>query len=670
MYYSCISILALILHFIINRDAIRKRNALSANGEAAIKEAIRYRYFLIAVTCFYISDIAWGILHEHHDINALYPILYSDGVLYFLFMLLTMMTWTRYVVAYLNKRRRRSRALLYAVWTMFTLGIICLMVNRFYPFIFSFNENHEYVAEPGRYILFLLQIILYMITSSYMLYIASKSTGQERIRYSAVGLTSLVMELFLIFQIITPKFPFHAMGLIIGTCVIHSFVEEGERKEKEIYDNIARSLAEDYEAMYYIDIETGAYREFSASDEYASMNVPMTGRDFYAETRENAVRYAHPDDREFAESLYYKETMLENLKGKKSYSYKYRIMVGDEPRYFRFTVMRAADDRHFVLYEKDVDEEITAESVRRESQKKNITFSRIAESLASNYDVIYYINADDAGYVGYGSNNIYGELEVRKSGDDFYEDARKDIPPIVHKEDRDKVVDFLNRDHVISALESRKRHSLDYRLVVNGKTQYVRMTVRKTSDGGHYIIGVENIDAEVRKEKEVLRALNTEKELARRDELTGIKNKTAYMELEQSVQANMDKGIDYLPFAIVVCDANNLKQINDNDGHVAGDEYIKASAKLLCDIFDHSPVFRVGGDEFVVFLRGGDYSDRSELMETLQSQVRENQKKDSGPILAAGMAEYDPETDNLVSEIFDRADKAMYEDKQDLKGGR
>ena len=667
MYYSCISILALILHLIINRDAVFKNAGLEEQEEAGRKVAVRYRYFLIAAILYYITDIAWGLLYEHHDISKLFPILYSDTVFYFIFMFLTMLTWARYVVAYLDKRRRRSRVLLFSVWALFVFGLICLMFNRFHAFVFSFNDRREYVPGQGRYIVFLLQIVLYMTVSAYMLYIASKTTGQERIRYSAVGLTSLVMEIFLIFQIIDPSFPSYAMGLIIGICVIHSFVEEGEKKEKEVYDNIATSLAEDYEAMYYIVIETGEYREFSKSPEYESMNVQALGKDFYAETRKNAEKYAHPDDREFAKSLYYKDTMLKHLEGRKSYSYKYRIMVGGEPRYFRFTVMLSGDGKHFVLYEKDIDDEITEETTRMENQKKNITFGRIAESLASNYDVIYYVDVTSGEYVGYGSNDIYGQLEVRQAGTDFYDEALRDICIVVHKNDHDIVADFLDRDHLIRALSHRKRYSLDYRLAINGKTHYVRMTVRKTSDGNHFIIGVENIDNEVKKEKQVLKELNNEKELARRDEMTGTKNKTAYRELERSVQSNIDNGMDYLTFAIVVCDANNLKMINDNEGHVAGDEYIRASAKLLCDTFVHSPVFRVGGDEFVVFLRGSDHAIRQELIDKLRATVRENQKTGMGPILAAGMAEYDPKTDSLVSEIFDRADKAMYEDKQKLK---
>lgn len=667
MSYSIISLLALILNLIINRETLIHIRGRFGKLKNEPKSITRYRYFLIAATCYFIVDIAWGILYEHHHVEKLFPVLYFDCILYFLFIFVTMLTWIRYIVAYLDMHNRKSKALLYAVWAMFTLALIYLIINNFKPFIFSFNEQHEYIIEPGRHVAFILQVVLYLVTSTYMLFLAHKSTGGEKTRYIAVGLTCLVMEFFLILQLFDDRYPSYATGLIIGICLIHSYVEAGERKEKEIYDNIARSLAEDYEAMYYINIETGEFMEFSSSQEYASMNVPVAGHNFYAETSANIDKYVHPDDREFAKNLHLKESMLKNLEGRKSYSYKYRLLIDGQPKYFQFTVMRANDDKHFVLYEKDIDDEITAENMRLENQKKQVTFTQIAEILAVNYDVIYYVDANDSSYISYECRNIYGVIDVQKTGSDFFADSRIDISNIVHKSDRDSVLGFINRDHVISTLMNQKSCHLDYRIVAFKKTHYVRMTVQKTTDGTHFIIGIENIDDEIKREKQQLKALNTEKELARRDELTGVKNKTAYNELEKSIQENIDNGMDYLPFGLVVCDTNDLKKINDSEGHVAGDGYLKKSAKLLCNIFVHSPVFRVGGDEFVVFLRGEDYSNRESLMKTLQTAVRENLQSGAGAVLASGMAEYIPEKDTLVSEIFDRADKAMYKNKRELK---
>ncbi len=85
------------------------------------------------------------------------------------------------------------------------------------------------------------------------------------------------------------------------------------------------------------------------------------------------------------------------------------------------------------------------------------------------------------------------------------------------------------------------------------------------------------------------------------------------------------------------------------------------------NIFAHSPVFRIGGDEFVVFLAGDDFANRENLMNSLYSQVQKNQQTKAGPVIASGMSEYNPEKDTFVSEIFNRADKEMYKNKKNLK---
>lgn len=671
MNYASVGVLALILHLIINKEALKRRK--NGSGSTAM---ILYRQFLYSVLGYYITDIIWGVLYEFRII----PLVYADTVLYFTFMVLTVVLWVRFVIEYLDEKNRFGGFLKGIGWATFLFTVLHLIINFFKPVLFVF-ENGEYRALLGRYTALTLQMVLYLLASIYTFYVASRSEGKVRIHNRAVGFTCISMEVLIVFQILYPLIPFYAMGCLIETCIIHAYIEQDERmdleferreneianKEKERYNLIASSLASDYEAIYYINIETGGYREFSTSTKYESMNVPMFGEDFYAETVDNVLRYVHPDDKEFALSLYSKDVMLKNLDDRNSYSYKYRIMVNGEPRYFMFTIMLAQDMKHFILCEKDIQDEVTAETIFMENQKHHATFGQIAESLASNYDEIYYVDIEDNSYVGYETNNLYGMLEVKQSGDDFFEESRINIPKVVLKSDRERLLGVLDKDHLLSTMENKKQYAVDYRLMVEGKSHYVRMSVRKSSDMSHFIIGVENIDNEVKKERAHLRALNTERELARRDELTGTKNKTAYAELEKSVQSNIENGMDYLPFGIVVCDVNGLKKINDEEGHKAGDEYLKASAKLLCDIFAHSPVFRIGGDEFVVFLRGDDYEARTKLMNDIRKKVRDNQANGSGPVIAVGMSEYDPETDDIVSDIFERADSIMYTDKQNLK---
>ena len=667
MLYSIAPASVLIINLILNLGSLKKYGLRESKNDDGTRVSVRYNYFILSANCYFIVDAAWGLTYEHNDIASLFPIIYLLTVFYFIFMLLTMLTWTRYIVAYLDKGRRRSAVLQYGVWAMFVTGIICLMLNRFYHFMFSFNDAHEYIGESGRNISFLLQIAFYTVITTYMLYVAHKSTGRDKIRYTAVATTSLVLGAFLILQILYALLPFYAVGLMIGICLVLSFVQSGEKKEKEIHDLIASAMAESYEAIFYIEIESGEYLTFSKSNKYMTMDATATGKDFFREALESIDNCVYPADQEYARSFYSRETLLKNLEGRRSFSFKYRVLINGVPRFFLFTAMREDNSQYLIFYEKDIEDELNTEKELKDNQKKTVTFGQIAESLASNYDEIYYVDAADSSYVCYQVNNIYGQLEINKSGENFYSESFYNIPQVVYRPDRDRVSEFIARDSMISALENHRDYSITYRLMISGSVQYTRMSVRKSSDGSHFIIGVENVNDEIQKEKQHFKELKTEKELARRDELTGVKNKTAYKELEGSVQRNIDNGMDYLTFALIVCDTNNLKQINDTKGHAAGDEYIRASAQLLCDIFVHSPVFRVGGDEFVVFLRGNDYDSRHELMERLRGRVLENKEAGDGVILAAGMSEYNPESDSYVSDIFERADKEMYEDKQKLK---
>ncbi|MBP5310777.1 MAG: diguanylate cyclase [Lachnospiraceae bacterium] len=599
-------------------------------------------------------------------------------MLFFASMAFSVLFWTRFVVAFLGKRSFNAISLLTAGWFIFGYVILNLFINLFKPIIFTFTEDMEYVPVSGRYVLLVAQFIMYIISSIYSLFATYKSEGLDKIHYRAVFQTCGVMAIFIALQSFYPLIPFYTIGCIIANCVMHIFVDEDEKieqiqekekaeKEKEIYNHISNSLAEDYEVIYYIDIDSGEYKEISKSQSYISLDVRSTFEDFYSDTIDNILRYVHPDDRDFALSMYYKDTMLKNLKDRKSYAYKYRLMIGNEARYFRFVVMLAEDEKHFVLCIKDIHDTITAETAMLESQKASITFSQIAESLASNYDAIFYVNANNGEYVGFDSNNVFGELKVNQSGDDFFKTSKENASILIHPQDRERLLRIFDNDYMISVLEDKKLFSIEYRLIIDDKVQHNRLSARKSRDDVHLIIGIENIDEEVKKEKEHLLALNTEKENARRDELTGTRNKTAFAELEKSIQERLDKGMDNLPFALVVCDINDLKTINDSKGHKAGDEYIKKSAKLICDIFDHSPVFRIGGDEFAVFLSGQDFAVRKKLISKLNKESVNNRDKDKGPIIAAGMSDFILGKDKHVDDVFDRADHEMYENKRKLK---
>ena len=215
-------------------------------------------------------------------------------------------------------------------------------------------------------------------------------------------------------------------------------------------------------------------------------------------------------------------------------------------------------------------------------------------------------------------------------------------------------------------MEGRKMYIAKYRLVINGEARHTKLSIIWARDKNHLIVGVEDIDDQVRREESVNKDLRDARVQAIMDELTGVKNKNAYKEAEDQLQYAMDMG--YVSgFAIAVCDLNNLKKINDTLGHKVGDEYIKGASKIICDACKHSSVYRIGGDEFVVLMMGDDYDNRETIMESIKARVLENLKAGDKPVVAVGCSEFRPGRDKKVEDIFDRADVAMYKNKKWLK---
>ena len=173
------------------------------------------------------------------------------------------------------------------------------------------------------------------------------------------------------------------------------------------------------------------------------------------------------------------------------------------------------------------------------------------------------------------------------------------------------------------------------------------------------------LEAFLRKEQEQQQELGSAMKLAYTDSLTGVKSMHAYVETEKQLdQAIAEKEIR--EFGVIVFDVNDLKHINDTRGHDAGDDYIREGCRLICQHFKHSPVFRTGGDEFVVILKGEDFQNRKLLLAGFETQIEENIRNNAA-VVASGLAVFRPGEDNSFRRVFERADQRMYDRKGSLK---
>ena len=155
--------------------------------------------------------------------------------------------------------------------------------------------------------------------------------------------------------------------------------------------------------------------------------------------------------------------------------------------------------------------------------------------------------------------------------------------------------------------------------------------------------------------------------LANRDALTGVGSKLAYDAQVETLTEEMKQGS--ARYGIVMVDMNGLKKLNDTYGHEYGNEAIKKTCSLICEVFKHSPVYRFGGDEFVVIVKDRDYDNIEERVRQFIEAARATDGEPWEKVDAAiGYALYDGE--DTVVDVFRRADHIMYEHKTEMKKGK
>ena len=155
------------------------------------------------------------------------------------------------------------------------------------------------------------------------------------------------------------------------------------------------------------------------------------------------------------------------------------------------------------------------------------------------------------------------------------------------------------------------------------------------------------------------------------DALTSVRNKGAYTAYVEELQTRLETQEGQIAFAVGVFDCDDLKLVNDKFGHEKGDIYLKTASSLICGVFQHSPVFRIGGDEFSVILQNEDYRNRDQLVRQFEKTSKEinDSREDRWEQVhvALGIAVYDAKNDRSVNDVVRRADKFMYENKRARK---
>ena len=226
---------------------------------------------------------------------------------------------------------------------------------------------------------------------------------------------------------------------------------------------------------------------------------------------------------------------------------------------------------------------------------------------------------------------------------------------------RADVEDLVMRDPEIHTQDEIEGLSDSIISMVEDVQNYARDLVRKEEE-------ISRKDTEILSMKEYVSQMD---ELAYRDPLTGAGNKAAYEKAARKLDWDILAGT--ADFAIIMSDLNYLKRINDSYGHDKGNVYIKGMYDIVAENFADSPIFRIGGDEFVVIVQNGELEKCEALVDSIRERMDKTMRDASLEpweriSTSFGIGRYEDGDD--VDAVFKKADIAMYDEKKRMHAER
>jgi diguanylate cyclase (GGDEF)-like protein len=392
------------------------------------------------------------------------------------------------------------------------------------------------------------------------------------------------------------------------------------------------------------------------------------GRHFFESCKREALVYIHPDDSAAFLEAMDRENLVKALNRNSTFMMTYRLMGQTGLIYVSMKVSRMEDDERIVVIGvTDVDEQMKRRKAAERVKEERIAYERIS-ALTGDFLSVYIVMPDSGRYRQYSPSKKFSQLSMPKDGMEFFDDARDAAGHVLHPEDVDRFLATFTRENVLSKVQQTGFFSLSYRRLFDGKPIFVQLKAAmvQEKEGARLIVGINDIDAQVRQEEDYEKRLAQAQRAASIDALTGVKNKHAYLAAEEQLNRQIQEHV-HPEFAVVILDVNDLKKVNDTEGHKAGDQYLRSACRIVCTTFKHSPVFRVGGDEFAVISQGSDYQHIEELVGMIADH-NSNALQEGGIVIACGMAKMDG--DACVAKVFERADEVMYENKSLLKAAK
>ncbi len=265
------------------------------------------------------------------------------------------------------------------------------------------------------------------------------------------------------------------------------------------YANIARALAADYFRLYYVNLESENFIEYSSGIGKEELAIEHHGRDFFAASRKDALEHLYKDDRDGFVKIFTKENIIRSLDKQGTFTFTCRLLMDGEPKYVNMKIMRMQEKgKYIIIGVNNVDSQMRHKEALEKTERDRIVYSRIM-ALSGDYICMYTVDLQSGSYVEYSANGVYEDYGFEKSGENFFAKAQSDGLRTIMPEDYPIYSERFTKENVMREIERNGLFTLQYRLMLNGEPKAVtlRAALVSESDGEKLIVGLTSNDSDM-----------------------------------------------------------------------------------------------------------------------------------------------------------------------------
>lgn len=276
------------------------------------------------------------------------------------------------------------------------------------------------------------------------------------------------------------------------TALVAAVLSISDAVQGETYANIARALAADYFNLYYVNLETEEFIEYTSNVGDEEISTERHGKNFFAQSRRDVITHIHEEDQVPFIQSFTKENIIKSIREQGSFVLTYRLLRYGVPCYVSMKAMRMQHNKKFIIIGvSNVDIQTRQKMQLEQARRDQLVYSRMM-ALSGDYVCIYIIDPETNSYVEYQASSEFETIGIQKHGTDFFADSQINADKAIHEDDREVFKKRHTKENILKIIEKDGVFTSRHRLLINGEPVMVSTRIVRIKENGEekLIMGV------------------------------------------------------------------------------------------------------------------------------------------------------------------------------------